>query len=448
MSAWHRYFDADVPVARLRLFSTVFLLLLAFDACFVMSWRGFAYGEAGFNVAHFAWLDAIQPLPSSASYIGLLLLAGIVAVVMALAGVSRWRAITLCGLFSYGWMQSQLDTYQHHYFISLILFCLIFFPKVDRTVPASRRVAGRGYALLGTTVAVLYFFTAIAKMDAVWLRGDTMRRIDRVHGNLAPLEEFFAGLGVGPDAFWSVLATQVIPLELFMSGAYLFAVATRGHSDSRTRNLCWLALVAAVGLHGGIEFFGLKIGMFSYYMLLLAFVFFLPTRVVVAVAGAVRWPVDALLAAVGSFVSGRAGILGLSGVAAVLLLGVGLAADLPGSFGACGLAAAGVVVAGGLAAGRNRGSKPSDPIFAAGVAAVLLLWGLSLSHVRFEFYGYRGTWLTRSGDVAGGLAAFEKARRYAPPDVLLNEQLQPVRDLPRKDVAPPQKSSERLQQTP
>ena len=76
MSAWHRYFDAEVPVARLRLFSTFFLLLLAFDACFVMSWRGFAYGEAGFNVAHFAWLDAIQPLPSSASYIGLLLLAG------------------------------------------------------------------------------------------------------------------------------------------------------------------------------------------------------------------------------------------------------------------------------------------------------------------------------------------------------------------------------------
>jgi len=45
--------------------------------------RAYRYGADGFNVAHFAWLDALQPLPTASSYATLLLVSGLLAMTMA-----------------------------------------------------------------------------------------------------------------------------------------------------------------------------------------------------------------------------------------------------------------------------------------------------------------------------------------------------------------------------
>ena len=49
---------------------------------------------------------------------------------MALLGSSPWAHAALFLLYTYSWSMSMLDSYQHHYFVSLILLCMIFFPRV------------------------------------------------------------------------------------------------------------------------------------------------------------------------------------------------------------------------------------------------------------------------------------------------------------------------------
>ncbi len=123
------FFHGAHGAARSYLFSKVFLLLLALDAWALMIGHAGRYGAAGFNVAHFEWLDRLQPMPTAGSYIAVLLLAGMLSLTLMLLGVVRPLMFVLFLLYTYSWAMSMLDSYQHHYLVSIILACLIFFPK-------------------------------------------------------------------------------------------------------------------------------------------------------------------------------------------------------------------------------------------------------------------------------------------------------------------------------
>ena len=75
MRAWDNYWYAPVAAIRPYLLFKGFLLILALDICLLMVKEGHWYGLGGFNIAHFPVLDAVQPLPSPAIYIGTMLLA-------------------------------------------------------------------------------------------------------------------------------------------------------------------------------------------------------------------------------------------------------------------------------------------------------------------------------------------------------------------------------------
>jgi hypothetical protein len=124
------FFHGSHGASRSYLFHKVFLLLLALDAWALMIGHAGRYGAANFNAAHFDWLDAVQPMPSNASYIGVLLLAGLLSLTLMLTGISRRLMAVLFVLYTYSWAMSLLDSYQHHYFVSLILGCMVFFPQL------------------------------------------------------------------------------------------------------------------------------------------------------------------------------------------------------------------------------------------------------------------------------------------------------------------------------
>ena len=431
MSGRERYFYGGVSTARLQLFSTAFLALLAVDLWTHMLLRAYRYGADGFNVAHFGWLDAIQPEPSSASYSALLLLCGLLALWMALTSVRRMPAVALCVLFAYGWMQSLLDAFQHHYFLSLILFCLVFFPREEADSDATGVAPGFGYALLGITVAVLYVFTAIAKMDAPWLMGDTLERINGARNHLGPVRDFALGLGLGEGTFWSVLATQVIPLELGLGVAYLFAVAFRDRPERPVRAACWLAWGLAMSLHVGVEVMGLRIGFFSYYMMLLAFVFFMPTNAVAAANRALRWPMRALLARVAPLANGSGRVFGMAALAAVVLCLGGVLVDLPGGIAAGAMASCVLLGSAVLAISRGALASAREASVAAGIATASMLLVLSLTPTRYEFYASLGHWRMLSADLPGAARAFDDAERHAPASAHYRDQLDGLRDLLR-----------------
>ena len=79
MRGWNHYFFSPVAAVRPYLLMKGVLVLLAFDAWMKMSPHGSLYGAAGFNVAHFRWIDAVQPVPTPALHVGVVLLTGMLA---------------------------------------------------------------------------------------------------------------------------------------------------------------------------------------------------------------------------------------------------------------------------------------------------------------------------------------------------------------------------------
>ena len=87
------------------------------------------YGAGGFNVANFEWLDAVQPAVSPALYVGVCTLTGFLCVGLALAPrPPRWLIAIALVLHTWSWAMSMLDSYQHHYLLSIVLLALVFFP--------------------------------------------------------------------------------------------------------------------------------------------------------------------------------------------------------------------------------------------------------------------------------------------------------------------------------
>lgn len=130
MKAWNNYFYGPVAAIRPYLFQKCFLLVVATDALVLMAERGSRYGIDGFNVAHFAWLDRVHPLPTATWYVGILMLVSLLAYTIVFLGPSRVLLAALAVLYTYSWAMSRHDSYLHHYLITLILSCMVFFPKI------------------------------------------------------------------------------------------------------------------------------------------------------------------------------------------------------------------------------------------------------------------------------------------------------------------------------
>src|SRR5262245_804505 len=164
------------------------------------------YGVDGFNVAHFSWLDALLPQPTAAGYVGVLLATGLLALALAIGGTRRLALAALFLLYTISWAMSMLDSYQHHYFVSSVLLCLVFFPQSSASdvhpkppeppkkakskappKPAPVQTTGFGFNLLGATAGILYTYTSIAKLDAGWRDGHTITRISAAKRVYAPL---------------------------------------------------------------------------------------------------------------------------------------------------------------------------------------------------------------------------------------------------------------------
>ena len=191
MRAWENYWYAPVAAIRPYLLFKGFLLILALDICLLMVKEGHWYGLGGFNIAHFPVLDSVQPLPSPAIYIGTMLLAALLALTQVLGPIHRGLLALLFFLYTYGWSMSVIDGFQHHYFISIVLACVAFFPKITATslsnwhagkgtaLPGGPRASAWSYRLLGVSIAVVYAYTTIAKLDATWRSGFTLRQFVR-----------------------------------------------------------------------------------------------------------------------------------------------------------------------------------------------------------------------------------------------------------------------------
>lgn len=231
-----RAFAAPVAAARPYLAFKLTLLFLAFDLWLTRVSHAGRYGAGGFNVAHWPWLDAIQPDISPPIYVGACVLTSALCLAIVFADrPPRWLVGVAFLVHSWSWAMSMLDSYQHHYLLSIVLFCMIFFPtssaeealrlrpstpdtlpepaapataaktarargkkrgKAKReaasTEPAAAKPRTRGpspltrpypfvsawsYVLLCGSTAIVYAYTAYSKTDPEWLSGASLRSV-------------------------------------------------------------------------------------------------------------------------------------------------------------------------------------------------------------------------------------------------------------------------------
>lgn len=449
MNAFDRYFHAPFAAARPYLFSRLFLVMVALDTWTLMIGHASRYGVDGFNVAHFAWLDAILPQPSAALYVAVLLTTGLLALALTISVTNRGALAALFALYTMSWAMSMLDSYQHHYFVSSVLLCLVFFPQVgaadihayerpqpEASKPAAKKAKrkatatntshapaltqGFGWNLLGATAGILYTYTSIAKMDAGWRDGHTITRISAAKRVYAPLVDLAKHFGIDDDQFWSLFATSVIPIELTIALTYLVSVRADSSESRWPKRIALLGWVLAMMLHVGAEAMDLEIGWFSYYMMLFACAFLLPARAVDTLAHALTWPASFVRNQLADILqpaepaSVRAGTLAIAAAVAVMLGLVGMQLDLPGAVPGCITAAAVLAVAVIVASVRGKAVEARPLVLGTGAAAALMWLAIANSEVRWDYYRFLGGDLKRRGEPAAALEAYERGERYAP----------------------------------
>lgn len=417
-NAFDRYFFGPVDLLRPYLLTRLILGLLAFDCWIDLVPHGGRYGVGGFNVAHFAVLDALLPLPTAPLYVGAVLLTGWLALTMALAGPTRVGMVALTGLYTLTWSCSLLDAYQHHYLLSLLLVAMTCFPSITlqqaldgelhKATPTAEASAPRqswGFVLFCVSCAIVYFYTAVTKTNADWRDGHALARLAGHTDAGRSMLRFAAEHDMGPRAFWGWFAKSAIALQLVIAVGFVLAPVIDRLPRLRARRVLAFWVLAPLSFHAGAGQMDLEIGWFTEYMLLVAVVVFLPRELLAGLLFALSAPVRAahawLLAEAPSRAVSVAGAL----VAAGGVAGVFTLTDLPGDVGA-GLVAGGVACALALWPLLRGQSTHSLPTALAGVlAAGLLLWALADSDVRFDFYRNAG------GD-AGRLASDEQPELY------------------------------------
>ena len=382
--------------------------LLAFDLWLEMASHASRYGAGGLNVAHFQWLDAVQVLPDASTYLAVILASGVLSLALCLGVGGRGARWTLFGLYTYGWAMSQLDSYQHHFFLSIVLFHFALADPDAEPQPSGDGCAW-GYQLLLASIAIVYAYTGLSKTEEAWLMGDVLVRINASGGKLAPFLSWAQGAGLSAETFWWLGGHSVVVAQWIIVGGYLSVFFDPRRRRRSTGWLTYAGLVTAVAFHGGAEYLELRVGWFSYYMVILA---------VVMLGPAAPWRVlNRLRERCSGVVSGafeRSAVL----VPVLSALGVLVAAwasaalvDLP-SGAAVGITGIAVTVY----AWWRHGDRRSIGLTGAKVICVMVLAALCLtqSNVHYDFYRLLGGDLVRRGEPMEALDAYGLANTWAP----------------------------------
>lgn len=266
------WFGFEVTWAKLLLARFVVFAVLAVDALLNFS-HAPRYGAGDFNVAQLPIFGPIAPERAGFA-IGQLLCA--YAFVLVACGVAT-RIVLPVATAIYGWLYfgSQLDSYQHHYLVwlMLVLTCFVPWQRPGDAVPATR-VRSWALRLMLVQLAIVYFWAAVSKLNGAWLDGSTLSQ--QIHGGARTLIESTVKF---PAASVFVVLTELVLAATIWSKRTWFVAAPLG-----------------LALHIGILWTGLEIGLFAWLMIGL-YIFVIPDHIWVWLAErtrfTVQWPAGA-----------------------------------------------------------------------------------------------------------------------------------------------------------
>ncbi|MCP4810480.1 MAG: HTTM domain-containing protein [Proteobacteria bacterium] len=249
-----------------------FFAVLAIDI-----WQGIShlarYGAGHFNVSHFAGLDGLIPVPDKAWMVGIALIQIVLAVRAALGVQLRVTVPALTLLYGASYYWSQLDSYQHHYLITVLLLIVSGGLWLDGD---GKRIPAWTLRLMMAVLSIMYLWAAITKVDPEWLGGKTLGAALVDDDARIWVKSLAASLDVGHMTVLSWASWAAMIGEVVLAVGLLWP---------KTRRVCW-----ALGLafHVGVEIAALRIGLFSYFMVGL-YLLYAPEVVCSTIARGVHW---------------------------------------------------------------------------------------------------------------------------------------------------------------
>ncbi|MGE0548391.1 MAG: HTTM domain-containing protein [Kofleriaceae bacterium] len=238
---------ATVVLGRFMLFG-----VLAVDAVLAVS-HAIRYGAGGFNVAQLPLLDAIGP--TRFGYEAGQLICAYAFVLVAFGVATRVMLPIAAVLYAWMYFGSQVDGYQHHYLVSLLVLVACFVPwqRPDGAQPTTP-VRSWALRLLLVQLGIVYLWAAISKLDPAWLDGSTLAR--QLHGPVRELID--ATVGIKAASVMAVIGELALAATVWVRRAW------------------WLALPIGLGFHLMILVGGFEIGLFTYVMFALYLGFVVP----------------------------------------------------------------------------------------------------------------------------------------------------------------------------
>lgn len=403
---WRRFwFEFRVPAAKLNLLRVTFFGVLAVDQ-FTNLAHAPRYGAGGFNVSQLPFLDGILPVPSRVAIGVLFVLQAYLALRVMMGVAIKGSVRLLAGLYAYTYFISQLDSYQHHYLVFLLLVVACTIPWDEAAHPTGeapandepRTIASWGLRLLTVQLALLYLWAAISKMSPLWLDGTALSQQLGVPWVRHAIEVVFGSASRGDPGGFAAMAKLIMIAELVLAVGVLI-------------RWMWPAVwLIGMGFHISVELSGYRIGLFSYFMMGL-YVLFLPDVVIATGARAWHWLTDP-----------TAGVLRRAGEATrelawpllVVAMGAGAALVAVIPFEARWLTV-GVISLAGLVAGIAGGRRRAHAVAMVHVLACALLLVMQLvDNQTFDYYKFLSGTSRRLGDEKTAKYAYQRLTEVSP----------------------------------
>lgn len=377
------WFGFEVAWAKIAVARVVVFALLAIDAILNIR-HAPRYGAGGFNVAHIPGLDGLGP--TRASYEICQLISAYLFVLAALGVGTRTVLPIATAIYAWLYFGSQLDSYQHHYLVVLLLLLACFVPW-QRPTGATPATPVRSWALrlILVQLGIMYVWAAVSKLDAAWLDGRTLDQ--QITGGLRHAID--ATIGIAWAARLVVVTELALAVMVWMRPAWIVAAPI------------------GIAFHAGILKTGLEIGLFAWLMLGI-YVLVVPDGVWVWLA---ETPPLRVL---------RRGIARIAGYDGVLALGIaaaGTAIVLATRLHHALVVAALLAIFTGVLVFARRGRERTGPVAVAHILA-LALWLVvdRSSTVAFDYYNFWGGSQRRLGDAASAEVAYRKMAELFPDD--------------------------------
>jgi hypothetical protein len=349
------------------------------------------YGAGGFNVAQLRILDAVGP--GRTSYELCQLINAYLFVTIACGVGTRIALPISAAIYSWLYFGSQLDSYQHHYLIALLLWLACFVPW-ERPEGARPDAPIKTWALrlILLQIAIMYLWAAISKMAPAWWDGSTLGR--QIGGPLRSLID--ATVGIRAASIGVVFVELALACTIWNRRTWLFAAP------------------AGLLLHVAILVSGLEIGLFAWLMIGL-YVLVLPDRIWI-------WLVSRVVPdSTRTWFRGRASwLLWLAGFAIAIVLGIASRFDH---------AVALTIVLAIVLAIRTflavvRGRPALAWLAAAHVLAVATWFTVDrATTVASDYYSFWGGSARRLGDSESALRAYERLVEVSPDNASGHYQL-------------------------